>query len=330
MQTVKSDNVKQLEMIITSLAIVCLAVFFYGTRIIIITLLSSLFCYITDIICCKLRKKRVDFKDISPVYTGMVLAMMMPASVSYDIVIFTACFSIIVGKQVFGGRGKNLFVPAAVGYIFAVFSFRDAVTMFPRPDTVLPLTSEISVNLFKALSINSTNVLSSSFNYFNILTGDIIGPWGASQILLLIIIAVILIIRKDICPTVFLSTLLTLIISVFIFDFNTISTSLLIELSSGMTLFSLIFIVCDQYTLPRKSLSRILYGVIIGIVTVFFKKIGNVENPLIYSVIIVNPLRICLDNRSEVIMISIVNIYKKIKDNMIYLKRKFKWKSNVK
>ena len=115
----KSEQTVLTEVIMILSVLVFMSYFYYGLRVIIVVFISISSCYLTDIICCKLNKKHYKLNDLSAISTGLILALMMPASIPYEIMIFASCFAIVIGKQVFGGKGKNVFVPAAVGFMLS-------------------------------------------------------------------------------------------------------------------------------------------------------------------------------------------------------------------
>ena len=91
-----------------------MAFYYYGLRAVIVTLISVGVSLLTEYICCQIVKKRFRLVDTSPIMSGMILALLMPASVPYKVVIFAAVFMIAVCKFAFGGNNNLIFSPAAV------------------------------------------------------------------------------------------------------------------------------------------------------------------------------------------------------------------------
>ena len=63
------------------------------------------------------------FGDGSAAVTGLLLAMTLPANVPWWIPVIGAAAAIIIGKQLYGGIGQNIFNPALVGRAILVFSW---------------------------------------------------------------------------------------------------------------------------------------------------------------------------------------------------------------
>lgn len=115
----------QLDLLLVLGVLSLMSAWYYGMRAMLVILLSVAVCFGTDILCIKLRGKKWDYKsDLSAVICGFVLALMMPASVPYEILIAADLVAIILGKQAFGGAGKNIFNPMAVGFVFAAFCWK--------------------------------------------------------------------------------------------------------------------------------------------------------------------------------------------------------------
>ena len=76
----------------------------------------------------KQRKAYTINNFLVPLVSALIFAMIMPASsnpgsIIYVALILGSAFGLIIGKLVFGGTGKNIFNPAAVGMVFAKLCF---------------------------------------------------------------------------------------------------------------------------------------------------------------------------------------------------------------
>lgn len=72
-------------------------------------------------------KKWLKQFDLTSVVTGLILALILPASANWYEIIIGSIFAIALVKMLFGGTGKNLVNPAAAARIFLFLSF--AATM---------------------------------------------------------------------------------------------------------------------------------------------------------------------------------------------------------
>ncbi len=86
------------------------------------------------------------------------------------------------------------------------------------------------------------------------------------------------------------------------------------EYISGMLLFGMVFLACDNSQSPNSKVSRFLYGILIGIATIIFRRYSRVLNPVVFAVIVINPLAIAMDNYEVRVRKQISVIYKRISE----------------
>jgi electron transport complex protein RnfD len=88
--------------------------------------------------------------DGSALLTGWLLAMTLPPWAPWWIGVVGAFLAIVIGKQVFGGIGQNLFNPAMVARVALLISFPLEMTLFTSPT---PLFSASAPGLLESLGI---------------------------------------------------------------------------------------------------------------------------------------------------------------------------------
>ncbi|KAF0166465.1 MAG: electron transport complex protein RnfD [Rhodocyclaceae bacterium] len=88
--------------------------------------------------------------DGSAVLTGWLLAVSLPPWAPWWIGVFGGLFATVLGKQVFGGLGQNLFNPAMVARVALLISFPVQMTAWVAP---LPLFSAGAPGLIDGLRI---------------------------------------------------------------------------------------------------------------------------------------------------------------------------------
>lgn len=102
-----------------------------------VTLLAALF---GEAACLKLagRQALPELFDGSALLTGWLLAVSLPPWAPWWIGVMGGLFATVLGKQVFGGLGFNLFNPAMVARVFLLISFPVHMTVWVAP---LPITA---------------------------------------------------------------------------------------------------------------------------------------------------------------------------------------------
>lgn len=114
-----------------------------------VTVLSAL---LAEAMALKLAAKpvRLYLMDGSALLTAWLLAMSLPPWAPWWIGVLGAFIAIIIGKQVFGGIGQNLFNPAMVARVALLISFPLEMTLFTQP---VALFSPQAPDLIESLSI---------------------------------------------------------------------------------------------------------------------------------------------------------------------------------
>ncbi|MFJ4384250.1 RnfABCDGE type electron transport complex subunit D [Pseudomonas sp. NPDC089408] len=102
-------------------------------------LLNLLLCASTALLCeaalLKLRAQPLNatLNDGSALVTAVLLAASLPTLAPWWLPVAATGVAIGIGKQAFGGVGRNLFNPAMVGYAFVLLSFPLQMNHWPGP-----------------------------------------------------------------------------------------------------------------------------------------------------------------------------------------------------
>ena len=138
----------------------------------------------------------------------------------------------------------------------------------------------------------------SSFQFSDVVWGEITGPIGATAILVLIAAAVFLFLRNTASVYITLPYLLTCAVMALLFPRGTDSQafySLVIELCSGYLLFAGVFMFTDPVTSPRYTPARVVYGALAGILVMILRHFGRFEEGACFAVLIMNAFAAPLD-----------------------------------
>ena len=122
-----------LDVLIALVPALCAAVFFFGPRALIATVISVVACEIFEMGYRKLLHKTQTNGDLSAAVTGVLLAFVCPVTLPYWMLIIGDFFAIVVVKQLFGGLGKNFINPALGGRAFLMLSYPVAMTTWAVP-----------------------------------------------------------------------------------------------------------------------------------------------------------------------------------------------------
>ncbi|MDY0152913.1 MAG: RnfABCDGE type electron transport complex subunit D [Candidatus Cloacimonas sp.] len=104
------------------------AVYYWGIRALMLTLLGAVSAVVTEAVIQKLRGVPITVADGSAFLTGMLLSYNINAGAPWWLPIMGAVFAIAIGKQVFGGLGNNPVNPALLGRAFLLASWPTLMT----------------------------------------------------------------------------------------------------------------------------------------------------------------------------------------------------------
>lgn len=293
----ESTRTLMLNMVVAMLFIYGLAYFYYGPRVIALGLCSIFTALITDVLCVLIARRRPNPRDYSAVVTGMLLPLLMPASINYYIVVIAAVFAIVVAKHPFGGVGHNVFNPAAAGFSFAAICFPDKLFLYPQPMHWLPLGSTADV-----LTVNGPAFTLSlgglpQYRLLDMLLGNFPGPMGATNILVIAACLAYLSLRNTVrweIPVFFLATAAVLAL---LFPRGGLELGLDLamrarltayELMSGMLLFGSIFLMGDPVTTPKRDIAKMAFAATAGIVVMLFRRFGGFEDSFTFALLAMN------------------------------------------
>ena len=145
----ESSRTLMSDVILLLLVLCALEFLYYGPRALMVCAAAVIPAVIADAACTLLRGRAPNPRDLSPIVTGLIIAMMMPASVPYYVPAAASVFAIAIVKHPFGGTGHNLFNPAAAGFSFAAICWPGLVFMYPMPFDRLPLFGDVTTTLYQ-------------------------------------------------------------------------------------------------------------------------------------------------------------------------------------
>ena len=119
------------------------ALYAYRLRALLMILTGVCSAMLAEAIFQKLVGRKVTVKDGSAAITGILFALAVSVSTPLYAIGISVAFGIIVGKQLLGGLGKNLFNPMLFGRLFYLFVFPDSILPWRQPaDLSTPLLAK--------------------------------------------------------------------------------------------------------------------------------------------------------------------------------------------
>ncbi len=280
-----------LDVIIALLPAVIVSALFYGFSELLILAVSVLSCVAVEWAATKfLLKKNSTIGDLSAVVTGLLLAMNLPPTCPWWIVMIGALVAIGVAKMSFGGVGQNVFNPAITGRVFLLISFPQQMTDWTMPEGFLHPGDAVSgatlLGRVKEGGIEAVGGL----DYLQTLFLNIGGSAGEISALALLAGFVYLLVRRVIKPWTTLTIFAT--VALFSLVFWGISpekfTDPLFNLLSGGMILGACFMATDYVTSPMSTKGQIIYAIGVGIISMLIRFFGNYPEGVSFAILIMN------------------------------------------
>lgn len=288
------------SVIIALLPAILVSFFYFGIGSVIVLAASVLSCIFFEWSITKyiLKREHNTISDGSAIVTGLLLGMNLPSNLPIWIIIIGALVSIGIAKMTFGGLGNNPFNPALVGRCFLLISFPAQMTSWPVSGQLMKyadaITGATPLSIMKhAIKSGDSSILSQLPDSMHLLLGNNInggaGTIGEVCALALIAGLIFLLFRKVISWHIPISIIAT----VFIFSglmhmANPIYANPLSEILSGGLMLGAIFMATDYVTSPMTHNGQLIYGILIGFLTVIIRNWGAYPEGMSFAILIMN------------------------------------------
>ena len=288
--------------------VLCMACFLYGVRPLLLCGIAVLTGNLCDRLVSLLRRRVYQAGDFSNESFALVIALLMPVTVDIYVLIAAVLAGVLIGKEIFGGYGSYPFNPAAVGYVVAAVSWPEQVFRYPQPYTNIPLWDASMVPVSSAIedTLRSGGMLNISSLALGL--GEYAAPMGTGAALVILACGLFLWTQKDAHMSASISFLVTCAVIAFFFprqaglaDSAVLSNILprlqcvRDELLTGAILFSAVFLINEPYTCVHHRMGRVLYGVLVGVVSMGFRYYGVYETGVCFALLVVNSVSAWID-----------------------------------
>lgn len=245
---------------------------------------------LAEYICTSLMRRKYDWRDPSPVANGIMLALLMPASVPYGVIIFASAFMGSVMKYAFGGHHNRIFHPVATAYMAAALCWPSSVLRYPTPSIFgnLSLSSTLTDALDRSFT-HYVDVSMSSSSWLDILWGRLAGPMGTGCVVLIVICTVALYCFRDIPEPVLFSGIATEVLLFICFPISATGwQAALYAVVTGSFMYVLVFMVCDPCFTPSNGFGQALYGFAYALTAFLLRKFSGYEDSSVLALMIVS------------------------------------------
>lgn len=288
--------------IVALIPVTAWGIYIGGVSALLTIVMSILGCVVAEAIVLRIRKMPIVITDLSAVLTGLLLALTLPPKMPLWIPFLGGMFAIIVGKQLFGGLGHNIFNPALIGRAFIFVSWTSQM----NNAYLDPLHTSVSGSI---AGINAVTTATPLTAVSHLRTGELAkgavsatdyiepllfrNPWGTigevSAVLLLVGLAILLITRIIdwripffYVGTVVLLTWINMLVT------PEKGMNLIFCAISGGLFLGAFFMATDYVTGPMTSWGKIIFACGCGIVTFVLRFYSSMPEGVMFSILFMN------------------------------------------
>lgn len=287
----------------------------------IITVSSAVF---FEAFCLRLsgRKATSVIRDGSALLTGWLLAMSLPPWAPWWIGVVGSALAIILGKQVYGGLGQNLFNPAMLARVALLISFPVEMTTWANVSPLFFAQSPGLVeswqitfggleNLDASTGATTLGYIKTEFSQNHLLPGilkdysgilSVIG-WTRGSLAetsaLLLVLGGLWLIRQGVIQwPIPVSLLLT--VTVLAGIFHSLDSqhyiSPFVHLTSGGMMCVAFFIATDYVTSPNTKAGQLVFGAGCGLLTFVIRTWGAYPEGVAFAILLMNAAAPLIDH----------------------------------
>jgi electron transport complex protein RnfD len=229
--------------------------YFFGTNAFLTIGISVGSGLIIELLINLFTRSRITVLDGSVVITSLILAYNLPVGTPWHIIVIGNFFAVAIAKWAFGGLGYNFMNPALGGKIFLL-------AIWPA---VLGQTGNIPLRFLEI------------------------------QTLAFLLGFIYLIIKKIMSPWLTLAYLGTAVLLAWIFGgveayLGFFAGNPLDFIFTGGMVLGACFMATDPVTSPLTQKGKIIYGALLGILTVTIRLTGNYQEGMVYAIVFMNLL----------------------------------------
>ncbi|MBF0224010.1 MAG: NADH:ubiquinone reductase (Na(+)-transporting) subunit B [Desulfobacterales bacterium] len=220
--------------------------------------------------------------------TGLLFPMTLPPTISLWQVAIGISFGVVIGKEIFGGTGRNFLNPALTGRAFLFFAYPsrmsgDSVWTFietTKSTLVDAVTSATPLAVSASASVNQVETVleKSNYTFIKLFLGVHPGSIGETSILMCLIGAFILVCVGVASYRTMIGGFLGVLVTGFILNLFAHNSSIpglsinpFYHLIMGGFAFGIVYMATDPVSSPSVESVKWIYGFLIGALTVLIR-----------------------------------------------------------
>lgn len=243
---------------------------------------------------CRLMKRPLTISDGNAALVGLVLAMLLPATTPWWVVLTGTFIAIVIAIQIFGGIGSNPYQPVCMAIAIMALSW-PAILDINSALVNYDLGFRMDEPLITGRSFGPE--AAAAFSTGALLMGQHAGGIGSAFALGLLVGGAYLILRGFIRWELSVSFVAGIVVTASIFHAvdPTQYAPAAFHLLAGYTMVGAFFLVTEDATSPVNFIPMLLYGFGTGLMTVLIRNIGAYADGVVLAILLMNSINPLLD-----------------------------------
>jgi len=307
------DLKRFMSMVIISVVPSVLAAFyFFGLRFFLMIIVSYAAGLTVEVIFAMVRKEGINEGFF---VTGILFPLILPPGVPLWMVGLGVAFGVFMGKELFGGTGRNIFNPALVGRCFLALAYPKAMSA-----SWFEPSSRLTGRLFEYFSVDPSAIDAVTVatplvqaksgemcSISHLFLGSVSGSAGETSAILIILGGVFLLFTRVASWRTVVSILGSFILltgaliggGALKCGMPGVFGPVVWHLFAGGLLFGVFFMATDPVTSPTTNAGKWLYGITIGSITVLIRNFTGYVEGVTFAILLGNIVAPILD---EIVM----------------------------
>ena len=218
--------------------------------------------------------------------TGMLIPLVMPPTIPLWMVAVATSFGVIIGKEIFGGTGFNIFNPALVARAFIFFAYPaqisgDLVWKIGKVDGLSTATPLLIASSIQGPEYEALGLLDGLYSFNQMFYGFIPGSIGETSTLACLIGGLFLLVTRIANWRIILAIIIGMSMTSFLAmqlapfsDNPMLSLPPYYHFVMGGFAFGLVFMATEPVTAAHTNKGRWIYGLLIGFMVVVIRAIN--------------------------------------------------------
>ena len=295
------DVKRFMSMVIIAL-LPCLAasLYFFGLRVIAMIIVSYAAGGAVEVLFAVVRKEEINEGFL---VTGLLFPLILPPTLPLWMLAVGVAFGVLVGKELFGGTGRNLFNPALVGRCFLALAYPKAMSsnwiepIKEAPGRLLQYVTDLNVDAISEATPLGAAKLGEWVSVWDLAIGTVSGSVGETCGIAIIAGGILLLLTRVANWRTVVSVLgsfFLLSAAMYWAQPEQFGTPVW-HLFAGGLLFGTFFMATDPVTSPSTNSGKWAYGIIIGSTTVLIRNFTGYVEGMMFAILLGNIVAPVLD-----------------------------------